>query len=131
MFHMYVPSGFTVMSTLFPILFSLTFLLIFGMIIFAIVRGVRQWNNNNKQPVLIVDALVVTKRTEVSHRHRSNDYYASSSTNYYVTFEVESGDRMEFNVSGNDYGVLAEKDFGRLKFQGTRYLGFERISRQN
>ena len=40
--------------------------------------------------------------------------------------EVESGDRMELNLSGQEYGLLAEGDRGKLTFQGTRYLGFER-----
>jgi hypothetical protein len=33
---------------------------------------------------------------------------------------------MEFAVSGNQYGMIAEGDFGRLTFQGTRFLSFER-----
>ncbi|NMA03148.1 MAG: DUF2500 domain-containing protein, partial [Clostridiales bacterium] len=44
---------------------------------------------------------------------------------YYVTFQVESGDRMEFRVSGKEYGLLAEGDVGKLTFQGTRYHEFE------
>ena len=47
-------------------------------------------------------------------------------TTYYVTFQVESGDRMEFEVDGSDYGLLVQGDIGKLSFQGTRYLGFER-----
>ena len=43
-----------------------------------------------------------------------------------MTFQVDSGDRMEFSVSGQEYGLLAEGDRGKLTFQGTRYLGFER-----
>ncbi|MBD5156664.1 MAG: DUF2500 domain-containing protein, partial [Butyrivibrio sp.] len=48
-------------------------------------------------------------------------------TSYYVTFQVESGDRIELRVSTQEYGMLAEGDFGRLSFQGMRYLGFERM----
>ena len=43
-----------------------------------------------------------------------------------VTFQVESGDRIELQVKGNEYGMLVEGDYGKLSFQGTRYLGFER-----
>ena len=43
-----------------------------------------------------------------------------------MTFQVESGDRIELNVSGPEYGMLVEGDRGDLSFQGTRYLGFER-----
>ena len=49
---------------------------------------------------------------------------ATHSTWYYATFQVESGDRMEFSASGREYGLLVEGDTGRLTFQGTRYLGF-------
>ena len=49
-----------------------------------------------------------------------------SHSRYFVTFEVESGDRMELKMHGSEYGLLAEGDFGRLTFQGTRYLSFER-----
>ena len=45
---------------------------------------------------------------------------------YYVIFEVESGVWMEFSVYGEEYGMLAEGDEGKLTFQGSRYLGFER-----
>ena len=43
-----------------------------------------------------------------------------------MTFEVESGDRMELHVDGSEYGMLVEGDYGMLSFQGTRYLGFVR-----
>ena len=52
--------------------------------------------------------------------------HAIHSTSYYVTFEVESGDRIELEVNGLEYGMLVEGDCGKLSFQGTRYLGFER-----
>ena len=52
--------------------------------------------------------------------------HMTSSTSYYVTFQVESGDRMELSVKSSEYGMLAEGDSGRLTFQGTRFLGFER-----
>ena len=56
----------------------------------------------------------------------AHGFHTTSSTTYYVTFQVESGDRMELHVSGSEYGMLAEGDTGRLTFQGTRYLSFER-----
>jgi len=78
---------------------------------------------------------VVAKRADVSHHHHENagdttgahGYHTTTSTTYYVTFQVESGDRMELSVNGGEYGMLLEGDHGKLSFQGTRYLGFERI----
>lgn len=76
--------------------------------------------------MLSVDAVVVAKRTNLSHHHHDN-MHNSSSTTYYITFEVDSGDRMELKVQGTEYGMLIEQDKGKLTFQGTRYLGFKRI----
>lgn len=112
----------------FNIIFPIMFFLVFGIIIFTFLKGIGQWNYNNKQPVLTVVARVVTKRANTSrHHHHDNHAHSSTRTTYYVTFEVESGDRMEFLVSGREYGMLAEGDLGKLTFQGTRYHNFERI----
>ena len=109
---------FSIMNMLFP----LFFIIILGILLFTIFKNIKQWNYNNKQPKLNVDALVVSKRTQV--RGGGNNSHAS--TSYFVTFQVESGDRMELVVNGSEYGMLAEGDFGELIFQGTRYLGFTR-----
>lgn len=116
-----------------PPLFIIFFVAIASIIIISILAGafqnITEWNRNNASPQLTVSARVVTKRTHVSHHHNSSaqgTIHSSSSTNYYVTFEVESGDRMEFRVQGKEYGILVEGDQGKLTFQGTRYLQFER-----
>ena len=117
-----------IFSFIFPILFLLfpiLFLLFIGMFFFALISNLRTWNKNNHSPRLTVPATVVAKRTEVS-RHHTDNTIAHTFTTYYVTFQVESGDRMELTVSGSDYGMLVEGDIGKLSFQGTRYLGFER-----
>lgn len=122
--------GFNLVFTLFPIFFILVFVIVFGGIIFGIISSAKRYHKNNISPVLIVDAKVVSKRTDVTHHHSNmnddNISHHSSSTWYYVTFQVESGDRMEFHMNGEEYGILAEEDYGKLKFQGTRYLGFTR-----
>ena len=53
-------------------------------------------------------------------------YHSTTSTSYYVIFEVESGAWMEFSVYGKKYGMLAEGDETNLIFQDSRYLRFER-----
>lgn len=118
----------------FEILFTAAFVLIFGMIVVTVVRGVGQWHKNNNSPRLTVDAAVVAKREDVSHHDMpvsgdasgAHGFHHTSSTTYYVTFEVKSGDRLEFSVAGSEYGQLVEGDRGELTFQGTRYIGFER-----
>lgn len=119
------------MFTLGPIMFTILSMLFIGLFAVIIIGGIKEWNKNNHSPVLIVEAVLVGKRINVSHSHHdhgeSNISHSSSSSSYYVTFEVESGDRMEFHVTGQEYGLLVEGDKGKLTFQGTRYKAFERV----
>lgn len=122
-------SGFDAGFGIFGIMFTLVFFLVIGMFIVIAVKGISQWNKNNHSPRLTVPATIVAKRTNVSHHHNHHGtgmHHSSASTTYYVTFQVESGDRMELHVAGHEYGMLIEGDRGNLTFQGTRYLGFER-----
>ena len=114
---------------MFNIMFTIVFILVIGTFVVMLVKGISEWNKNNHSPRLTVPATIIAKRTNVSrHRHggANSHHHHHTSTTYYVTFQVESGDRMEFQITGKEYGMLAEGDFGKLTFQGTRYLGFER-----
>ena len=71
-------------------------------------KGISAWNKNNQSPRLSVPAVVVSRSgqsvTHHSHamlvmRLERMDTVTSSSTWYYVTFQVESGDRMRFLLS--------------------------------
>ena len=122
--------GFGMGFDLFGIMFTLVFILVFGMIIFTAVKAIGQWNKNNHSPRLTVPATVVAKRTNVTHHHHGGTNVPShhhTSTSYFVTFQAESGDRMELHIAGREYGLLVEGDRGKLTFQGTRYLSFERM----
>lgn len=110
---------------MFEIAFFLVFVLVIGVFIVTFGRIIGEWFKNNNSPRLSVDARVVDKRYHVSHHHSQGHHHHS--TSYYVTFEVESGDRMELRVASNEYGLLVEGDMGVLYFQGTRYLGFDRV----
>ena len=119
----------------FNIIFSVIFLIVIGVFAYAIIAGIVRWNKNNNSPRLTVDARIVSRRTDVTHHNHAgagdptgvHGFYTTTSTRYYVTFEVESGDRFELAVNGGEYGMLAEGDYGRLTFQGTRYISFERV----
>lgn len=121
--------GFGMGFDMFSIMFTIVFVLVIGTFIVTAVKGIGQWNKNNNSPRLTVPATVVSKRTNVTrhyHGGANGHHHHHTSTTYYVTFQVESGDRMELHVAGHEYGLLVEGDNGRLTFQGTRYLGFER-----
>ena len=123
-------SGF--LFSVMPVFVVLMFIVVIGIFIWQVVRGVGQWNRNNNSPILTVEATIVTKRSDVSYYHNNTgamdnmQTMGHSSTTYYATFEVPSGDRMELHVKDHEYGLLAEGDRGQLTFQGTRYLGFLR-----
>jgi len=120
---------FSIMFTIIPVFVVLGFIFIFSIIIVSSIQKANQWKKNNDSPVLTVDATVVTKRADVSYYQNdigTDSMQHSSSTTYYVTFEVASGDRMELQTMDTEYGLLVEHDTGKLTFQGTRYLGFER-----
>lgn len=112
---------------MFEAMFGIMFVLVIGVFVVTIVRGIGEWNKNNHSPRITVPVTIVSKRTHVSRRHHAGEHHHShTSTSYYVTFQLSSGDRMEFHVPGTEYGLLVEGDHGDLSFQGTRYLGFER-----
>lgn len=115
---------------LFQIMFFLVFFLVIGVFVVTAVKGIGEWNKNNHSPRLTVPATVVAKRTNVTrhHHHHGTGHvgHTSTSTTYFATFQFDSGDRMELHITGQEYGLLVEGDFGDLTFQGTRYLGFVR-----
>ena len=113
------------MFMMFEFMFPIIFVMVFGMIIFQFATGIGTWHKNNQSPRLSVNATIVAKRESITHHSHANagdlsgthGYHSTSSTSYYVTFQVESGDRMELPVSGREYGMLAEGDIGKLTFQ--------------
>lgn len=109
------------------------FIIVIGTIIFQAVRGIITWNSNNQSPIRSVEARVTSKRADIK-RHNNVHHgpggihhnHPSTSTTYYVTFQFDSNQRLEFRISGKEYGQLAEGDSGKLSYQSSRYLDFER-----
>ena len=118
--------GFFGMFQLLSCLFGIAFVAVFGIILYAFIRGIKQEKKNDQSPKLTVEAKVVAKRTNHTRHSGGRHHMAHTTTSYFVTFEVLSGDRMELHMTGQEYGLLVEGDFGDLSFQGTRYLGFQR-----
>jgi hypothetical protein len=93
------------------------------LVIFLAVNVVMRWNRANQQPIETLPALVVAKRAHVWGGSGS----FSTSTTYYATFELSNGERCEFVVPNNIYGLLAEGDQGQLRVQGGRFKGYDRL----
>ena len=104
---------------------------IFGILFFVlffvvVAKNIVQWIKNEQSPRLTVPAKIVDMCRVTHHHHHPNGHHHHTHS-YYVTFEVESGDRMELQVDYDDYSVLVTGQSGKVSFQGTRYLGFERM----
>ena len=86
----------------------------------SIIKTLGAQARNAAEPVLTAEAVVAAKRLELVNRGKSH------STEYYATFDLASGERIELELDGKQYGLLAERDKGELRFQGTWFLGFDR-----
>ena len=118
---MYYEAGFFDMhNLLFSILFTAIPLIIVGMILFAVIRGLRTYMANNASPVRQERVTVIGKRMQVWGG--SGD--SSAKTSYYITFETSAGERVELPVKGPEYGACREGEAGTLTWQGTRFKGF-------
>lgn len=100
------------------ILIGAVVVFVFGSVIYSLVVT----NARNRQaPFLQRDAMIVSRRQRV--------WGDNASTNYFVTFEFPDGQREEFMVTGEEYGLLAEGDTGVLYSQGTWFKSFQRAPR--
>ena len=109
---------FGIIDFLFPIMFLAVFGLAFGTIVSTLVKQGKTNRKNDASPRVSADATVVTKRTHVRGDH--------AHTTYFATFQFESGDRLELEIPRDKFGYLVEGDHGKLHFQGTRFLDFQR-----
>ncbi|MBO6004558.1 MAG: DUF2500 domain-containing protein [Verrucomicrobia bacterium] len=124
-------SSYSIGGGMSPLMIAL--IAVFAILLIGVIgRALFVWIRNNNSPLQTVEARVVTKRMKVSGfgrtmtgRNTINNMGSSTYTHYFVTFELEKGNRVELGVKDAEYGMLAEGDRGMLSFQGTRYLGFE------
>ena len=95
-----------------------------GITIIVVLIGlwIAQCISNSRQPLQHFPVKVVAKRTAVSGGMNN----MPNSTDYFVTFEHENGARVEFPVSVDEYGMIAERDRGTIGLQGTWFKGFQR-----
>jgi hypothetical protein len=108
-----------------PLVIGGIFVFVLGVILFSLARAFGEWMYNNGQPIETKPARVISKRSELQGAANSAANHHIR-TYYYVTFEFEDGDRKEFYVRSNEYGLLTEGDQGKLTYQGTRYHRFDR-----
>ncbi|MBW4601631.1 MAG: DUF2500 domain-containing protein [Calothrix sp. FI2-JRJ7] len=111
-----------IFSLIFPIFVIGIFATVFGLLGFAIYKGISTAAYNRKQPIISREAKVVSKRQHVS----GGGGNGSTSTSYYITFEFTDSSREELGLSGREYALIAEGDKGTLYSQGTWFKEFKR-----
>ena len=79
------------------------------MITVIIVKTVSEKARNSRFPATSVAVKVVGRREHVSGGVNTGHF-----TSYFATFEDGAGNRVELRLSGSQYGMIAEGDFGRL-----------------
>ncbi|NGM83291.1 DUF2500 domain-containing protein [Paenibacillus sp. 7124] len=107
---------------IFIIIFAVVAVGILSAILYSLFKGIKQWSANNASELVTAPCTVVAKRFKVYGG--SGD--TSASTNYYVTYELQNGARIELEVPDQSYGLMVEGDRGELTYQGTRFKGFKR-----
>lgn len=107
-------------------IFGIMFFFVFVLILIVALKNAGVLTSgtteNNKYPRLTVEAVVVSKR-DYNHADRNTDYF--------VTFQFESGDRFEFKVLPAEYGMFVEADYGKLTLQGNKFIMFQRTGYLN
>lgn len=78
------------LDQVFNILFAIIFFCVLGTMVYIFVKNISTWNKNNNSPRLTVTAKIVAKRTKVFHNQQSDGFSTTTSTSYYVTFEVKA-----------------------------------------
>ena len=121
-------SGFPTVALLNPILFVLLLLAAGGFAVVKVVQTHSRRQHALPSPVRTIRASVVSKRATVIQNwdtHPVPSDYVRPSMVYYVTFQSESGEQLEFSVQEAVYHTLFTGDTGRLTFQGAQYFAFE------
>ena len=129
-----MPNRFVYPFGIFGIIWVVLFVIVIVIFIAEAAIALRRWSKNRSSPRLTVEALVAAKRAGVGRNAGTGSFGAAdmySYTKYFATFEFESGDRLELPMSGSEYGMIAEGDKGRLTFQGTKFISFERTFRDS
>jgi outer membrane lipoprotein-sorting protein len=114
-------SGFGMMFTFVSGFAVLFIVLVFGLIVFAIVKGARKAAANNAAPEVSAVATVVDKRIETTG---GGDMPVTQ--HHFVTFEQPGGERFELEAPAAEFGLLVVGDRGSVTMKGTQYLAFGR-----
>lgn len=102
--------------------------LIVGLCIAVIIT---KWLKNKRFPVITVKAKIsdlnICKYNRYRNRYASPGRESSTVNLYYAVFGTENGEHIELRVKKLEYYKLKKGYKGKLTFQGTKYISFERL----
>ena len=104
---------------MFWVLYAIVFIIVAAIFVYVIGGGISEYIKNNNSPVIEADARVTDKRRKILRNGAAVHRF------WYVTFESD-GEAKEFSVGHSEHDRLNIGDSGKLRTQGTRYLGFEK-----
>lgn len=108
-----------------------SFIIMFASVIgISVLIVVSQWIRNHRSPRIVTQATVLDKRVQVQHIRRKKasgiGYATDKMPIYYVLFEIEGGEKLEFLVNKVEYSKVKNNQSGRLTFQGSKFIRFEK-----
>lgn len=115
--------GFYMFSVV-PVIILIGFIIVFGILIVAGIKGFGEWRANNAAEV-ITEPVVIKDKRYTSKRHHHNNHMNVHHT-YFITFEFVDKERLELKVKESQYGFLSVNDTGQLTYQRKRFIDFER-----
>lgn len=119
-----------VIHIFFPAFFILISCVIFGMVVYTVLKSQREKKANDAAPVVTVEARVKAKRVTVhnsAHQQSANGVPLMAKrdrASYYVVFALEEDQRLELRVQDHQFQRLTEGARGRLTYQRKRFLKF-------
>lgn len=108
------------------------FIILFAaIIVLSLVIIIAHWIKDRRSPRIAVQATISDKRIQKDYvsrqRNAAPGMHSHRMLTYYVTFDLETCEHIELRVSKLKYAELKKGSSGKLTYQGTRYIGFERL----
>ena len=107
---------YTVLITIFSVFFAIGL----AIIIVTMITATKAIKKNTKMPKIRAKAVVYSKRMDEFALSRKKEIPM-----YYATFEFETKDKAEYQISEDCYQYIQPGDIGFITIQGTRFIGFE------
>lgn len=90
-------------------------------VVLRALTAIRRASRIANSPERSAEATVLSKRVEVTAIDRGR-----TEQRHFATFQLPTGERAEFELTGHQFGLLVENDQGTLSWKGPRFVAFAR-----